>query len=209
VVVAPQVPENKANLALVTTHHGSTLAGGRLSTRIIEYCIRMVWESYSGGIALTSAASELVKAGLLRGRPVVRTSVRRLMDILRGLIPETIAILGNFLTNETTPAGHAHDPISGAHPILGEMPETAPEATSPSSTTRHQLLCCKRHHLFSLNQSLSLPSNVTRPLTKTTSRMSQLLRSSRRQSFSLTSRLPSRFTRPLGNTAYQLSRSPR
>jgi hypothetical protein len=140
VVVAPQVPKNLADLALVTAHHGSTLAGGRLSTRIIEFCIRMVWESCSGGIALSSAALKFIKAALLCVRPVVRTTVRMLMDFLRGLLPETIAILGPHLTNETTPAGHAQAPISGAHTVLGEVPETAPEATSPSSTNETSAL---------------------------------------------------------------------
>jgi hypothetical protein len=142
VVIAPQIPEDTANSALVTAHHGSTLAGGRFSKRMIDYCIRKVCESYRGGIALSSTALEFVRAALLRGRPAVRTTVQRLMDTLRGLMPETIAILGPIWTNETTPAGHAHAhaPIPGAYASLREEPETAPAATPPSSTNETSAL---------------------------------------------------------------------
>jgi hypothetical protein len=49
-------------------------------------------------------------------------------------------ILRDVLTNEITPAGRAHAPIPGAYPILREVPETAPKATSPSNTNEASAL---------------------------------------------------------------------
>jgi hypothetical protein len=127
VTVAPEV-------ALLTTDNGDTSAKDRRDDRMLTRYIKKVLESCCYGIALTSPALDMVKRALLRGPLAEGTTLRRRLHILRRLIPDTLNILRDILTNETTPVGRAQAPIPGAYPILREVPETAPEATSPSST---------------------------------------------------------------------------
>jgi hypothetical protein len=127
VTVAPEV-------ALLTTDNGDTSAKDRRDDRMLTRYIKKVLESCCYGIALTSPALDMVRRALLRGPLAEGTTLRRRLHILRRLIPDTLNILRDILTNETTPVGRTHAPIPGAYPILREVPETAPEATSPSST---------------------------------------------------------------------------
>jgi hypothetical protein len=133
VIIAPEISDDAAKSALLTTDNGGTSARDRRDDRMLTRYIKKVLESCCYGIALTSPALDMVKRALLRGPLAESTTLRRRLHLLRRLIPDTLNILRDVLTNETTPVGGAHAPIPGAYPILREVPETVPEATSPSS----------------------------------------------------------------------------
>jgi hypothetical protein len=130
---------------------------------------------YHHGLVLAPLAMRMVMNVLRIGWNFAGTTLRRLVQILRTVVPATLATMRDILTAERTPAGSDHAPTPGAFPIAAEECKAAAEAPStdnvdlePSSRQVHpeaagiqsQQTILKHFNLIERHPSTPIPARA-------------------------------------------------